>query len=259
MNSLQRILNVFTNSKAFIAYLTAGDGGMDHTLASALALIEGGVNVLEIGVPFSDPIADGPIIQRASARALNNGTTLQEILMLTTQIRKQSEIPLILFSYLNPILFSLKSNFLPAAKQAGIDGILIVDCPVEESKHLHQQCMALEIALIYVITPSTSLERIKKINQFGQGFLYYACRKGTTGPRNMLPDDFAEKIKMIKANVNLPVVVGFGISNQAMARQVVEYADGVVIGSLFVKALEEGISPADLTALTRSICPTFTA
>lgn len=251
----QRINNTFSQGQTFIGYLTAGDGGMQRTLAAALALIDGGVNLLEIGVPFSDPIADGPVIQRAATRALTHGTTLQDILSLCKQIRQHSDIPLILFSYFNPILKSLKSTFLSDAKAAGIDGILIVDCPIEESKEFHQQCVTAQLAPIYVITPTTPIARIKQINQFGQGFLYYACRKGTTGIRSNLPEDFVEKIHMIKANTQLPVVVGFGISERTTAKQVLQHADGVVVGSLFVKAVEDGMTPNELTSLARNINP----
>jgi len=253
MKTMSRIQQLFANDKAFIAYLTAGDGGMQRTLDAALALIDGGVNMLEIGIPFSDPIADGPVIQRAAARSLASGTSLCDVLWLTKQIRQRSDIPLILFSYFNPILSALQLNFLGDAKNAGIDGLLLVDCPLEESQFVRQQCMQNDIALIYVITPSTTLTRIQKIDHYAQGFLYYACRKGTTGLRNALPDDFQQKIQFIKSTVHLPVVVGFGISNQEMADRVLEHADGVVVGSLFVKVLEEGMHPSALSKLARDI------
>lgn len=255
MEIISRIERLFSSEKAFIAYLTAGDGGIQRTLDAALALIAGGVNMLEIGMPFSDPIADGPIIQRAAARSLASGTTLQDVLWLTKEIRKRSDIPLVLFSYFNPILSALHSDFLSDAKNAGIDGLLLVDCPLEESQLVRQQCIENNIDLIYVITPATTIDRIKKISQYAQGFLYYACRKGTTGMRNALPDDLGQKMESIKSVVDLPVVVGFGISNQQMADCVLEYADGVVVGSLFVKALEEGGNPSILAKLAREICP----
>jgi tryptophan synthase alpha chain len=250
---MSRIERLFANDKAFIAYLTAGDGGMQCTLDASIALIEGGVNMLEIGMPFSDPIADGPIIQRAATRSLAIGTTLQDILWLTKQIRKRSDVPLILFSYYNPLLTALKSDFLSNAKNAGIDGLLLVDCPLEESSLVRQQCIQNEIALIYVITPSTTLARMKKIDQYAEGFLYYACRKGTTGMRNTLPNDFQQTIESIKAVVHLPIVVGFGISNQEMVDRVLEHANGVVVGSLFVKTLEEGGTSSSLSTLAREI------
>jgi len=253
MNSLERIERTFSKGKVLAAYLTAGDGGIQHTLDAALALIAGGIDMLEIGVPFSDPIADGPVIQRAATRALAAGTTLQEVLWLTKQIRAQSDIPLILFSYYNPILSAMEKNFFHEAKQAGFDGALIIDCPIEESATFHQQCLEEAIAPIYVITPSTPPERIRQIEQYGKGFLYYACRKGTTGLSDTLPADFTEKIHAIKALVKLPVLVGFGISQRNMTQQVLQHADGVVVGSLFVKAVEEGMQPAELTALASSL------
>jgi tryptophan synthase alpha chain len=253
MESISRIQQLFINDKAFIAYLTAGDGGIQRTLDAALAMIKGGVNMLEIGMPFSDPIADGPIIQRAAARSLAVGTTLQDVLWLTRQIRQRSDIPLILFSYFNPILSALQSNFLSNAKNAGIDGLLLVDCPLEESQLVRQQCMQNYIALIHIITSTTPLTRIRKIDHYAQGFLYYACRKGTTGVRDVLPDDFQQKIQSIKSVVHLPVVVGFGISNQDMVDCVLEHADGVVVGSFFMKALEDGAHPSVLSTLVQNI------
>lgn len=252
---MQKITALFNQEKARIAYLTAGDGGINRTLAAALALIDGGINMLEIGVPFSDPIADGAIIQRASSRALQAETTLDDVLKLVVAIRKISAIPLILFSYFNPILALLHTSFFAAAKYAGVNGVLIVDCPIEESTLFHQACIEQEIAPIYVLTPATSLERVRKISGCGHGFLYYACRKGTTGLRNTLPEDFVEKIQAIKAIVRLPVVVGFGISGRPQAEKILEYADGVVVGSLFVKAMEEGLPPSGLTTLAQSIYP----
>lgn len=253
MERISRIKNVFMHDQARIAYLTAGDGGIERTLNAALALIEGGVNMLEIGIPFSDPVADGPIIQRASARSLAQGTTLKDVLFLIHAIRERSNIPLVLFSYLNPILAALPFGFLKQAKIAGIDALLLVDCPLEESEPIYEQCIQQDLSLIYIITPNTSITRMHKINHYARGFLYYACRKGTTGLSNALPDDFAEKIQTIKSNIALPVVVGFGISNQEMAAQVLEHADGVVVGSLFVKALEENIHPSELATIARKI------
>ncbi len=255
MNGIERIKAFFAQNKAFVGYLTAGDGGIKRTLDASLALIEGGVNLLEIGMPFSDPIADGPVIQRAATRALESGTTLRDVLWLTEQIRKVSDIPLVLFSYLNPVLSTFNTSFFCDAKQAGIDGVLIVDCPIEESSDIHQRCQEQGIAPIYVITPSTPLSRIRQIDQHGAGFLYYACRKGTTGVRSSLPHDFAETMQRIQSNVHLPVVTGFGISTHEAASEVLRYANGVVVGSLFVKALEDGMSPDELTQLARNINP----
>jgi len=250
---MNRIEKLFSQGKSYTAYLTAGDGGIQKTLDAALALIKGGVNMLEIGMPFSDPVADGPVIQRAAARALHEGTSLQDVLWLAQEIRKQSDIPLILFSYLNPVLSALPSGFLQKAKNAGIDGLLLVDCPLEESHEIRKLCEGQDLAMIYVITSATSLSRIQKISQYAKGFLYYACRKGTTGMKNALPADFSDKMQAIKSLVKIPVIVGFGISTQEMAQQVYDQADGVVVGSFFVKALEDGILPSSLTGLADSL------
>lgn len=251
---MNRIETLFENNqKAHIAYITAGDGGIKRSYEAAMALIKGGVNMLEIGIPFSDPVADGPVIQRASQRAIASGTTLKDILWLVKEIRKTSDAPLVLFSYLNPLLKASGSGFFKDAKEAGVDGLLLVDCPIEESHAIRDTCAANQIDLISVITPATPMARIQYINQHAQGFLYYACRKGTTGVRNGLPDGFQEKMAAIKAHVTLPIVVGFGISNQEMAREAYRVADGVVVGSLFVKAIEDGLAASSLTEMAEGI------
>jgi len=253
MYSAKRINDAFSHKKAYIAYLTAGDGGIEHTFIAACALIDAGISLLEIGVPFSDPIADGPVIQRAATRSLEHGTTLEDIVILVKKIRHYSEIPIILFSYFNPILATLGSSFLLDAKNAGVDGLLLVDCPLEEMKIINLTLNKVGIIPIYVVTPTTPLSRIKKISQQAQGFLYYACRKGTTGLRNSLPENFPEKIISIKTVSALPIAVGFGVSHPDMSKRILQYADGVVVGSLFVKAIEEGASSSELTILAKNI------
>lgn len=252
---MNRIQHVFKKGPAFVGYLTAGDGGIQRTFDAAMALIAGGVNILEIGVPFSDPIADGPVIQRAATRALENNITLDDILSLIQKLREHTDIPLILFSYLNPIIKAVQKDFFAKAKQAGLDGILLVDCPYEEAKEIHQQCILNHLSPIYVITPTTSMERLKHIDKHGSGFLYYACRKGTTGIRDAMPEDMADKLREIKSHVHYPVVVGFGISNKEMAADVLRHADGFVVGSLFVKALEDGMSLSELTVMAKNLLP----
>ncbi len=252
---MNRIEKLFATKSAFVGYLTAGDGGIERTLQAALALIAGGVNLLEIGIPFSDPVADGPVIQRAMQRALSSGTSLQDILWLVKQIRQHSDVPLVLFSYFNPILAALKNNFLQQAKAAGVDGVLIVDLPFELGQEYFAQCAAEKIAPILVISPTTNAARIRKIAQKSRGFLYYACRKGTTGMREGLPEDFAEKLTQIKSCVKLPVVVGFGLSDKKTTAAVLDHADGFVVGSFFVKAMEEGADADALTKLAASINP----
>lgn len=227
---MSRISKAFANKDAFVGYLTAGDAGKKEFLA----LLNMGVNVLEIGIPFSDPVADGPVIQKAMERALHAGTTPQKVLHLVRELRKETEAPLILFTYLNPIQRDLK-GFLSQAKQAGADGILIVDLPVEEAAEYRQICTAVGLEPIFVIAPSTPPERIALIHQAAKGFLYYACRKGTTGARAGLPIDLAEKIAQIRAKSDLPIAVGFGISNRETAQAILKLADGFVVGSHFVE------------------------
>lgn len=256
MNGIQRIEHCFQQGKVFAGYLTVGDGGPQRTLDAARALLQGGINLLELGMPFSDPIADGPVIQRACTRALQHGTTLQDIFTLSTTLRQQHpDVPLILFSYLNPLLCMGTTAFCHQAKKAGIDGVLIIDCPLEASQPFHQACLQHDIAPIYVITPSTTKERLRQLDQQGKGFLYYACRKGTTGIKSELPEYFVADMNMIHANVRLPVLVGFGISTAMMAQRVLQHAEGVVIGSLFVNAIEQGITPCELTHLVTHLHP----
>lgn len=253
---MQRIDQAFKKGKVFIAYLTAGDESIDKTVAAANALIAAGVGLLEIGVPFSDPIADGPVIQAASARALVNGTTLEDVLDCVKKIRATTNIPIILFTYCNPIWHALQQgNFLSQVKQAGADGLLIVDLPPEEAKDYCKQCAKHELSTVFVVTPNTDLERAKLVAKHSQGFLYYACRSGTTGARQGLPEGFAEKIAQFRQATQLPIAVGFGVSEKNVAKEILQYADGFVVGSYFVDALAKGATPKQLTALASEINP----
>ncbi len=235
---MSRITNAFAKKKLFIGYLTAGDGNSKQHF---LDLIEGGVDLLEIGIPFSDPIADGPTIQRAMKRSLDAGMTLEKTLHLVSELRKETETPLILFTYLNPIQRDLK-GFLAKAKKAGADGVLVVDLPLEEAGEYRDLCKQIGLDPIFVIAPSTPVDRIAQISQAGSGFLYYACRKGTTGARSALPEDFAEKISQIRTQSHLPIAVGFGISNRTTAEAVLKEADGFVVGSTFIDGIEKGLN-----------------
>ncbi len=249
----QRIQNLFAHSKAFVGYFVVGDGGLDYSFSVAKALLDGGVNLLELGVPFSDPVADGPVIQRAAERALQAKTRLADVIQLAAKIRAYADIPLILFSYFNPLLAHNPQQWLPRAKQAGLDGILVVDLPWEEGKAFYQQCKQHEITPIAVVTSATSEQRFMKIVRHANGFLYYACQKGTTGVRAELPPGIAEKLAMFKQHTRLPIVVGFGIGKPESAQEILNYAaDGFVVGSLFVKAMEQGVPPQEISQLARS-------
>jgi tryptophan synthase alpha chain len=252
---MSRIQQQFAKRPAFVAYLTAGDGGMARTLEASLALVAGGVDILEIGLPFSDPVADGPTIEQAAERALAQGFTLDQVLQLISDFRQQSSVPIILFSYYTPLFLASKKGFFEKAKNAGVDGCLIVDLPIEEAAEHIQLCNKIGMDPVFLISPSTPAERMKLINQYSRGMLYYACRKGTTGIKDQFPEDFIDKMREIKSHTTLPVAVGFGISNKTMAQKALEYADGFVIGSLFVKAIAEGKSAAQLTELAQSLDP----
>jgi tryptophan synthase alpha chain len=250
---MSRIKNAFAN-KAKIAYLTAGDGGgVEQSAAYFLALAKGGVNLLEVGIPYSDPVADGPVIQAAMERALAANTTVESSLEVVAKIRAQSEVAMILFTYYNPIQDDL-AGFLTRAKQAGADGVLIVDLPYEESANYRYVCKYLGLAPINVIAPSTSKARMKTVLAgLDQGFVYYACQKGTTGTRDGLPADLPAQIAAIREASQLPVAVGFGVANSAMVEQILALADGCVVGSYLVKQLANQITPAELTTLTKDL------
>lgn len=251
---MNRISAMFQQGPAYIGYLTAGDGGYQPSLTAMLALIEGGISLLEVGVPFSDPIADGPSIQQASQRALEAGFSLQDVFRLVAELRTKTTIPIVLFSYFNPI-FCYKNDFYADAKNAGIDGILVVDLPLEEATQHVTACKQQQLDPIFLISPSTSHERLQLINQSASGMLYYVCRNGTTGIQSTFPENFATKMAEIKLGTHLPIVTGFGISDKNMAALALQHADGFVVGSLFVDAAYRAKSPEALTAIARKIDP----
>lgn len=251
---MSRLQQVFDNNKAYIGYLTIGHQGLSRSMEAASALVDGGVNVLELGVPFSDPVADGPVIQKAMHDALQRGTRLQDVIQLASQLsQRYPELPLILFSYYNVLL--QQPSALADAHRAGIDGVLVVDLPYEEGGTLLTECQQHSLAPIFVVTPDTNDQRLQAINQRADGFIYYACRKGTTGIKQGLPDDFAERVSQVRSDCQLPVAAGFGIASRESARQVTQHADGFVIGSRFVKAIDEGQDYQALKQLAQSLQP----
>lgn len=244
----------FKTKKAFVGYLTAGQISLEHTVASALALIDGGVDILEMGVPFSDPIADGPVIQEAMTNALNQPNAMRDIFAAVRAIKQQRDQPIVLFSYLNPLLAGGLSPTLAAAEQAGVDGLLVIDMPIDQLA-AHTRSATQTIAPIGVISPSTSHKRMAQIAAHADGFLYYVCRHGTTGIKNSLPADYPRIMAQIQAQAEQPVVCGFGIGNSGLAKAALEHADGFVVGSAFIQAIASGASPADLKQLTQQIDP----
>ena len=254
MNTIEQ---VFQQKQTFVGFIVGGDGGIDYCTDTCLQMIEGGVDILEIGLPFSDPIADGPVIQRASQRALKCGTTPSTILEIARRIRKKSTAPLILFSYFNPLL-KQGDGYLKALKSAGFDAVLVIDLPPPLQQENHPYFQALETAgllPIFVVTPSTEENRLTQIASISQGFLYYACQKGTTGARDQLPDDVSFPISRIRQKTDLPVAIGFGIADQKSASSALTAAHGFVVGSAFVKLMEEGAVPHELKMLAQTLDP----
>ena len=238
--------------KALVVYLTGGDPDLQTTRGLILALEEAGVDVIEIGVPFSDPTADGPVIQAASQRALHRGVTLSGILDMIESLRAVSEIPIVLFGYYNPIFSYGNERFAARAKRAGVDGILVVDLPPEESHELRQHTDITGLDFISLIAPTTSDNRIARIAKNATGFLYYISITGVTGTAQPLMQNIKVDVERIRKISALPLVIGFGISTPAQAAEISSYADGVVIGSAFVRLIEENGAKDDLIQIASS-------
>lgn len=249
--------------KAFIPYIAAGVPGKAETVDIALDLEAEGADILELGYPFSDPMADGAVNQLAANRALRNGVNEAAYLDIVRGIRKRSQIPIVVFSYLNPIFRLGMAGFAKRAKEAGVDGFLLVDMPVEESTEFQQVCKELDLRLIFLVAPTTTPARLQRLLREATGFLYYISRTGITGERAGFESGFEEKLRAVKAASKLPVVVGFGISTPDQVRAVCELCDGAVVGSALVRrTLEDKPFPAlreDLRQVARGLnAPTKT-
>jgi tryptophan synthase alpha chain len=244
-----------------VAYITAGDPSLDATLTFVLALAEAGVDVIELGVPFSDPLADGPTIQRASERALKSGTSLAGVTDLVRRIRQSSppasEVPLVLFSYYNPILQMGLEKFASAASVAGVDGVLATDLTPEESADYRRILGAHNLDTIFLGAPTSTDERLEKIAAVSTGFLYLISRTGVTGAKDALPDDLPALIRRARATTHLPIAVGFGISLPGHVSVLGGLADAAVVGSALVSEIENAKSveaaSAALAARIRSL------
>ena len=225
-----------------IPYITAGDPNFDATLKFVLALAEAGADVIELGVPFSDPLADGPTIQRASERALKSGATLAGVLNLVRQIRKSSEVPLILFSYYNPIFQMGLEKFAQQAAQAGADGVLVTDLTPEESAEYRAILAKNNLDTVFLAAPTSDDDRLQKISAVSSGFLYLISRTGVTGAKESLPDDLPALIRRARTHTSLPIAVGFGISQPAHVSVLGGLADAAVVGSSLVSEIENAKS-----------------
>ncbi|HXG67747.1 MAG TPA: tryptophan synthase subunit alpha [Blastocatellia bacterium] len=224
--------------KAFIPYITAGDPDLDTTARLILELERGGADIIELGVPFSDPMADGPVIQRASERALRQGVSTRDCLALVRQVRRESEVPILLFSYLNPLLALGLDGLGERLREAGVDGVLATDLVPEEAGELVARMRAAEIDTVFLVAPTSTDERIRLVAEASRGFIYAVSRTGVTGVRQSLSDAAASLVRRVRQFSNLPVAVGFGVSTPEQVREVWYTADAAVVGSRIVAEIE---------------------
>src|SRR5437763_15459771 len=229
----------FDRRPSLVAYLTCGDPDLRTAREVALAAIDAGAEVIELGVPFSDPVADGPVIQRASERALKNRVSLEQVLKLAQDIRRESDVGLIVFSYLNPVMRMGLDKFTDEAAKAGVDGALITDLPVEESDEYLRLMRSRNLATIFLAAPTSTDERLKLIAEASTGFVYAISRTGITGARKDLTDDAQQLVKRLRKFTDLPIAVGFGISSAEHLKAVGKFADAAVVGSAIVHTIEQ--------------------
>jgi len=237
---MTRIKECFENlhskgGKALVPFITVGDPDPETTLPLMQALVKGGADIIELGVPFSDPMADGPVIQRSSERALKHATSLNDVLHIVAEFRKENQTtPVILMGYLNPIEVMGYAEFAKRAGEAGVDGVLIVDLPPEESDELQSELKRHDLNQVFLLSPTTSDERLALICSKASGFLYYVSLKGVTGSNRLNVDEVSAKIAHIRSKTGLPVGVGFGIKDAATAKAVAGFSDAIIIGSALV-------------------------
>ncbi len=232
--------------KALVPFITAGDPRPDFTLPMMHAMVEAGVDVIELGVPFSDPMADGPVIQRASERALEHKMSLRRTLAIATEFRKTNQhTPVVLMGYVNPIEAMGYEDFANAAQRADIDGVLTVDLPPEEAEECAALLKARDIDPIFLLAPNSGDERIQKMEAVGSGYLYYVSLKGVTGAGHLNTADVETKLKQIRANTRLPVAIGFGVKDAQTAKTVANLGDGVVIGSALISKIEANLDDTE--------------
>lgn len=261
MSRIQKRLTSLNGKKALVAFYTAGDPDLNASKDIFAAIEKNGADIIEIGVPFSDPLADGPTIQASSHRSLKNGTTLKKIIQLVADIRKTSELPVVLMTSFNPVFVYGQKEFVADAIKAGVDGVIIPDLPPEEAEEFLGISEGLD--MIFLVAPTSPPDRVQQIGKISKGFIYYVSLTGTTGTKESLSTGLEEKVSEIKKTVSLPVLVGFGISDPGNAKQAAETADGVIIGSAIVKIIEKYSDPVErdrklgefLTSIQQAINP----
>lgn len=234
---------------AFIPFVMAGDPDLEMSEKTIIRLAEEGAGLIELGIPFSDPVADGVTVQKAAERALANGTTLQHVLDLVSRLRqKDITVPICLFTYLNPVFRFGYKNFVSAAKKAGANGALIVDLPPEEADEYLAAAKEADFETVFLASPTTTPERLKRIDQISTGFVYYIIREGVTGVQSNLPETLHDRLKQLRDELKSPFAVGFGISKPEQVKTLAGHADGIVVGSALVKVIEDHPKNADTAA-----------
>ncbi len=231
-----------SHQKALIPFITAGDPNADFTLSCMHQMVDAGASMIELGVPFSDPMADGEVIQQASERALANGMSLEGVIDIVKSFRKTNQkTPVILMGYLNPIEFMGYEVFSKAASEAGVDGVLTVDIPPEESADLIEAYARYDIAPIFLLSPTSNESRIKKVSAVAKGYIYYVSLKGVTGAGHLELEHVEQKIQQIKQLTSLPIAVGFGVKNADIAAKIAKIGDGVVVGSALINCITDHV------------------
>jgi len=241
------------NSRGLIAYITAGDPSPSRTVELVLALEKGGADIIELGVPFSDPIADGPVIQRAGERALRAGTTLAKVLDILRDLRRSSQIPVIVFSYLNPVLRYGFKKFSRDAAGAGADGALMTDLNIEEAEPYLREMRSHQLDTVFLVSQTTPADRLRKLSQSSTGFVYLVSRAGVTGVQDSLSEHAITLIQRTRRVTSLPLAVGFGLSRPEHMAALAPYADAAVVGSAFMRLIEENREQPDLAGRLTSL------
>jgi tryptophan synthase alpha chain len=234
------------NRKAFIVFITAGYPNLEITRRLILELAKIGVDIIELGIPFSDPLADGPVIQESSQASLQRKTNLNDVFSLVKSVRRKTNIPICFMSYYNPIFCFGQKNFIKKASCSGVDGVIVPDLPPEEGQQFMRLADKANLDTIFFISPTTSKKRMRFIVKISKGFIYYVSLTGVTGARRSLPADLIEHVKLVKRYTWKPVCVGFGVSSFEQVKLVQSVADGVIVGSAVIKKIKENIARADL-------------
>lgn len=235
---MSKIARAFENGKAFIAFITCGDPDLETTAAAVRAAVENGADLIELGIPFSDPTAEGPVIQGANLRALSGGITTDKVFDFVRETRRDVSVPMVFMTYANVVFSYGSERFISTCKEIGIDGLILPDIPFEEKDEFQPICKKYGVDLISLIAP-TSQNRIAMIAKEAEGFLYIVSSLGVTGTRSEIETDLGEMVKLVRENANIPCAIGFGISTPEQAKQMADIADGAIVGSAIVKLLEK--------------------